>query len=113
MPAKETAAEKNFNFTAIVRNEKGEPFHVNTRRGGKANVAPFVNGKPEIHSGNPTIDLTEYTFDNEFWKDKKIVKDEKADATQAKPEVEEKDNWAIYPSRKPESADFEYRAVYF
>lgn len=71
-----TADSQNFNFSAIVRNKDGEPFFVNSRRGGRANVAPFSNGRPQIHSGNETVELSGYTFDNEFFEDGEIKRND-------------------------------------
>lgn len=61
------AKNKHFNFTAIIRDFKGEPFFVNTRMGDRANIAPFVNGKPVIHCDNPTVNLENYIFKDEWW----------------------------------------------
>ncbi|WP_297533061.1 LPD38 domain-containing protein [Thalassolituus sp.] len=68
-----SAADKEFNFSAVIRGKDGSPFHVNSRRGRRANVAPFKNGRPEIHSGNETVDLDEYKFSDEWWSNGGIV----------------------------------------
>ena len=61
------ASEQQFNFSAVIRDAEGNPYHVNSRRGFNANVAPIINGKPDIHNGNPNVDLGNYTFANEWW----------------------------------------------
>lgn len=72
-PVTKPASDQQFNFSAIIRNAAGEPFHVNSRRGTRANVAPFENGKPSIHNMNPTVELDGYTFSDEWWSDGQIV----------------------------------------
>lgn len=63
------------NFSAIVRDKNDSPFHVNSKRAGKMNIAPFENGKPQIHSDNPTVtDLENYTFNDEWWENDQIIK---------------------------------------
>ena len=72
-PVAKPASDQRFNFSAVVRNKAGEPFHVNSRRGSRASLAPFENGRPAINNMNPTVDLSEYTFSDEWWEQGQIV----------------------------------------
>ena len=64
-------AGTKINFSAVVRDRKGAPFFVNSKRGSQVDMAPIVNGRADIHCNNPVVDTstTPLFFDNEWWKE--------------------------------------------
>lgn len=64
--AKPVTALTPLDYTAVVRNEAGEPFLVNTKHGAKMDISPLEEGK--LTSESPTTtDIKGYSFNEEWW----------------------------------------------